>query len=60
MRFGIREMLLAAAVLLFVVAVISDDNPFDFLGLGLAAFAGAFLADELDVARGRLGPRRRG
>ena len=60
MTFGIRGILLVVAVILFLVAVISDDNAFDFLGLGLAAFAGAFLVEELPVApRGRVIGRRR-
>ena len=49
MRFTLRTILLLAAVVLFVVALMSDENYSDLLALGLAAFAGAWLVDELGV-----------
>ena len=44
MNLGLGAILLLVAVVLFVLAVFSDENYADFLALGLAAFAGAFLA----------------
>jgi hypothetical protein len=50
MSFGVRTILLLAAVVLFVIALFSDENYSDLLALGLAAFAGAFLSDALGWA----------
>ena len=50
MSFGLRTILLLAAVVLFVIAIFTDDNWSDLVALGLAAFAGAFLADALGWA----------
>ena len=50
MNFGVRTILLLAAVVLFVIAVFSSENYGDLLALGLAAFAGAFLSDALGYA----------
>ena len=50
MNFGVRTILLLAAVVLFVIAVFSTENYADLLALGLAAFAGAFLSDALGYA----------
>jgi hypothetical protein len=47
MTFGVRTILLLAAVVLFVISLFSTENYSDLLALGLAAFAGAFLADAL-------------
>ncbi len=49
MKFGLHSILLLVAVVLFVLAWLIDDNYFDFLALGLAAFAGAFLATALGM-----------
>jgi hypothetical protein len=49
MNIGVRTILLLAAVVLFVIAVFTDD-PSDLWSLGLAAFAGAFLSDALGWA----------
>jgi hypothetical protein len=49
MNIGVRTILLLAAVVLFVIAVFTDD-PTDLWSLGLAAFAGAFLSDALGWA----------
>ena len=50
MNLGFRTILLIAAVVLFVVAVFSDENWADLVALGLAAFAGAFLSDAMGWA----------
>ena len=50
MNLGLRTILLLAAVVLFVIAVFSDENYADMLALGLAAFAGAFLSDAMGWA----------
>jgi hypothetical protein len=50
MNLGLRTILLLAAVVLFVIAVFSDENYADLLALGLAAFAGAFLSDAMGWA----------
>lgn len=57
MRFSLRAILLVVAVVMFVLAVILEENAFDLLALGLAFFAGSFLADELglDTGSARLG-----
>ena len=58
MTLGVRSLLLIVAVVLFIVAALSDTNQGDLLAWGLAAFAGAFLVGELGVDR-PLGGRRR-
>ena len=50
MNLGFRTILLIAAVVLFVVAVFSDENWADLVALGLAAFAGAFLSEAMGWA----------
>jgi len=50
MNLGLRTILLLVAVVLFVIAVFSDTRWPDMIGLGLAAFAGAFLSDALGFA----------
>jgi len=50
MNLGLRTILLLVAVVLFVIAVFSDERFADFLALGLAAFAGAFVAEALGWA----------
>ena len=57
MNVGLRAVLLVLAVILFVVAALSDDNTADLTAFGLASFAAAFLVDDLGLAR--FGPRRR-
>jgi predicted cobalt transporter CbtA len=44
---GLRALLLLVAVVLFVIAVFSDTRQGDLLLWGLAAFAAAFVADDL-------------
>ena len=50
MNLGFRTILLIAAVVLFVIAVFSDERWADLVALGLAAFAGAFLSDAMGWA----------
>ena len=51
MNFGLRTILLLAAVVLFVIALLSDgETSFNMQTLGLAAFAGAFLVEALGFA----------
>ena len=52
-----RTLLLIAAIVLFVVAVFSDVHWADFVALGLAAVAAAFVVDELGLTTG-FGARR--
>jgi hypothetical protein len=59
MTLGIRALLLIVAVVLFVVAALSDTNQGDLIAWGLAAFAGAFLVGDLGVDRPLGGTRRR-
>jgi hypothetical protein len=56
MNITVRTILLAAAVVLFVLALLMDDNWSDLVAIGLAAFAGAYLVDDLGVG-GRIGNR---
>jgi hypothetical protein len=53
MNLGLRALLLIAAVVLFVLAAISDSNFGDLLAWGLACLAGALLVGET-----RIGGRR--
>jgi hypothetical protein len=53
MRLGLRSVLLIVAVVLLVLAAIVNDNAFDLLALGIAAFAGAFLVDDLGLGNAR-------
>jgi hypothetical protein len=55
---GLRPLLLIAAVILFVIAALSDKNYADFLAFGLACLAGAFLVGETFVGRMLGGGRR--
>ena len=55
MNFGVRTILLLAAVVLFVIGVFSDENWPYLIALGLAAFAGAFLSDALGWADRTIG-----
>jgi hypothetical protein len=50
MNLGLRTILLLVATVLFVIAVFSDTNWPDFIALGLAAFAFAFVTDALGWA----------
>jgi hypothetical protein len=56
---GLRPLLLIAAVILFVIAALSDENYADLLAFGLACLAGAFLVGETALGRMLGGGRRR-
>jgi hypothetical protein len=49
MNLGLRTILLLAAVVLFVIGLFSDLHQGDFITVGLAAFAGAFLVEGLGM-----------
>lgn len=49
MNLGLRAILLAVAILLFVIAVFSDSSYADLLAWGLAATAAALLVEELGL-----------
>jgi hypothetical protein len=62
MTLGLRGILLIVAIVLFVVAAISNgDTAFNLLCIGLACVAGALLAEELGGIGLRFGnaPRNR-
>jgi hypothetical protein len=54
MRLSLRAVLLMGAVLLFILALVTEDQASDFLTIGLALFAGASLVDELGIGRRRM------
>ncbi len=54
MKMSLRALLLAGAVILFVLSVVTGPS-FDFLAIGLALFAGASLVDDLGFGKRRLG-----
>jgi hypothetical protein len=56
---GLRGLLLALAVILFVIAVFSDARYGDLLALGLAATAAALLTEDMGWNT-RFGTRRCG
>ena len=56
MNLGLRALFLIAAIILFVIAALSDSNFGDLLAWGLACLAGALLAGERGFAN--LGGRR--
>ena len=58
MSFGLRTILLLVAVVLFVLSVFADD-PSNLWSWGLAAFAGAFLAEAVGWADRTFGTPRR-
>jgi hypothetical protein len=47
MNLGLRTILMLVATVLFVIAVFTDTNWPEFIALGLAAFAFAFVTDAL-------------
>lgn len=54
MQLGLRAILLVVAIILFIVAAITNgENAFDFLVLGLACVAGALVVEELGVGGAR-------
>ncbi len=60
MTLGLRGILLIVAIVLFVVAALSDgETAFNVLCLGLACLAGALLVEELGGLGVRFGNARR-
>jgi len=59
MNLGLGAILLLVAVVLFVLAAFTDDNYADLVALGLAAFAGSFLAGSMGWGDRTLGSRDR-
>ena len=51
MNFGLRALLSLVAIILFVVAALSDSNYNDLLAWGLACLAGALFIGETGFAR---------
>lgn len=52
MRLGVRTILLGVAILMFLLALVLDDNTLDLMLLGLIFIAGALIAEDLGVGRG--------
>ena len=51
MNLGPRILFIAAAAVLFLLAVFMDENYFDLVALGLAALAVGLIVDELGIGR---------
>ena len=51
MRWGVREILLAIAVVLFLLSIFLDESAADLIAAGLAAFAAGVLLTGVDVSR---------
>ena len=51
LRIGLRAMLLVVATLMFVLALLLDENAFDVAMVGLASLSAAFLVGELGIDR---------
>lgn len=51
MRWGVREILLAVAVVLFILAIFLDESAGDLIAAGLAAFAAGVLLTGVDISR---------
>jgi hypothetical protein len=49
MKIGLRVILLAAAVVCFVLAIMSTTHAFDYLAAGLALTTGAVLVRDLGM-----------
>ena len=47
MRLGLRTLLLALAVILFIVSALTEENRFDFMAFGLAVFAASFVVEDI-------------
>jgi hypothetical protein len=53
MQLGLRAILLVVAIILFIIAAVTNgDTAFDLLVFGLACIAAAFIADELGAGSG--------
>ena len=51
MRLGPKILFIAAAAVLFLLAIFMEDNYADLLALGLAALAVGLIIDELGIGR---------
>ncbi len=60
MRFGLRQILLLIALVLFLLASVMDENTIDLLSWGLAALAGGLLVGDLGIDFQGRGTTRRG
>ena len=58
MTLGLRALFLILAVLLFVIALGSNESYADLLAGGLACVAAALLVGEVGLGKWRLGQRR--
>lgn len=56
-NLGPRAILLVVAIVLFVLAALTNASGVDLLAFGLACLAAAFVVDELGIGT-RLGSRR--
>jgi hypothetical protein len=54
MKLSLKTLLLAGAVLFFILAIFVTSNSFKLSMVGLALFAGAFLVEDAGVGRRRL------
>jgi hypothetical protein len=57
MNVGLKGLLLLLAIVLFIVAALSDENRWDFLTWGLAVFAAGHLVESIPLS-GRWKSRR--
>ncbi|HYZ18370.1 MAG TPA: hypothetical protein VE615_02400 [Gaiellaceae bacterium] len=57
MNVGLKGLLLLLAIVLFIVAALSEDNQWDFLTWGLAVFAAGHLVESIPLS-GRWGGRQ--
>jgi len=47
MRLSISTLLVALAIILFIIATLTEEHSFDFLAFGLAVFAASFVAEDV-------------
>ncbi len=47
MRLGLRTILVALAVILFIVSALTEENRFEFKAFGLAVFAASFVVEDV-------------
>lgn len=46
-KIGLKGLLLLLAMVLFIVAALTEDNRWDFLTWGLAVFAASFIVENI-------------
>jgi hypothetical protein len=51
MNLGVRVILLAAAVVSFIICIFATEHFTDWLAIGLACFAGSYLVADLGLDR---------